>query len=215
LAELSGPFWREAQGELKTQGEPAWIALARVWSRLTESNQLWLLRWGGEECTGMVAGVLPEALQSNSDTVRIEALTVLAVLQQTGVPESISTLAAALLEDPDPEVRGAAILASPAGLDWRTFLLRETVPSVRRACIPQLLHSEGDKAIPDLIALLRCDDWQMRTVAAQALVQLGPSGGEAVKPLVHDQDQRVRVAAVRVLLDLHQDAWLHQEFLLA
>jgi HEAT repeat protein len=213
LAELAGPFWREAQRELKTQGEPAWIALAITWSRLTENTRLWLLRWGAEEFPGMVVGMVPDALRNDSDAVRIEALRALAALQESGVPEFIATMAAGLLDDPDPKIREAAVQAAPKWLDWRAFLLRETIPSVRRACVPQLLRSEGDKAIPDLIALLRSDDWQLRTVSAQALVQLGASGAEAVKPLVHDQDQRVRVAAVRVLLDLQQDEWLQEELL--
>jgi hypothetical protein len=215
LAELAGPFWREAQMRLKTQGEPAWTALAKVWERLSETNQRWLLGWGVEEYAGMVAGLLPIALRSSSNTVRIKALRSLALLEETRVPESIAALPVGLLNDPDPEVREAAVLASPAKLDWRAFLIRETVSSVRRACVAQLARSDGDDAILDLIAFLRSDDWQLRTVSAQALVKLGSSAAEAVKPLVHDPDQRVRVAAVRVLLDLQQDKWLEQEFQLS
>jgi len=213
LAELAGPFWREAQMRLKTQGEPAWTALAKVWERLSETNQRWLLGWGVEEYAGMVAGLLPIALRSSSNTVRIKALRSLALLEETRVPESIAALPVGLLNDPDPEVREAAVLASPAKLDWRAFLIRETVSSV--ACVAQLARSDGDDAILDLIAFLRSDDWQLRTVSAQALVKLGSSAAEAVKPLVHDPDQRVRVAAVRVLLDLQQDKWLEQEFQLS
>ncbi|AXC11917.1 hypothetical protein ACPOL_2601 [Acidisarcina polymorpha] len=213
LAELAGPFWREAQVTLRVQGQSAWITLAQGWNGLTENNQLWLLRWGVEDFPGMVAGVIPEALRSNSDTVRIEALRVLAALQETGVPDSISASALSLLDDPDPEVREAVVLAAPPGLDWRALLDRETIPSVRRACVSQLVRSEATKAIPDLVGLLRSDDWQMRTVAAQALVKLGSPGAEAVKLLVHDENPTVRVAAVRVLLDLKQDAWLEDEFL--
>jgi HEAT repeat protein len=215
FAELAGPFWREAHIRLKTQGEPAWTALAKVWDRLSETNQLWLLGWGVEEYAGMVAGLLPIALRSSSNTVRIEALRSLALLGETRVPESIAALPVGLLNDPDPEVREAAVLASPAKLDWRAFLIRETVSSVRRACVAQLARSDGDDAILDLIAFLRSDDWQLRTVSAQALIKLGSSAAEAVKPLVHDPDQRVRVAAVRVLLDLQQDKWLEQEFQLS
>jgi HEAT repeat protein len=212
LAELSGPFWREAQMQLRTQGEPAWTMLAKLWERLSETNQLWLLHWGVEEHTEMVAGLLPIALRSTSNAVRIEALSILALLKETRIPGSIAILPVGLLNDPDPEVREAAVLASPANLDWRAFLIREIVPSVRRACVAQLARSDGDDAILDLIAFLRSEDWQLRTVSAQALVQLGSSAAEAVKPLVHDPDQRVRVAAVRVLLDLQQDKWLEQEF---
>jgi hypothetical protein len=215
FAELAGPFWREAQMRLKTQGEPAWTALAKVWDRLSEDNQLWLLVWGVDEYAGMLAGLLPIALRSSSNRVRIEALRSLALLKETGVPESIAALPVGLLNDPDPEVREAAVLASPANLDWRAFLIREGVSSVRRACVAQLARSDGDDAILDLIAFLRSDDWQLRTVSAQALIKLGSSAAEAVKPLVHDPDQRVRVAAVRVLLDLQQDKWLEQEFQLS
>ena len=134
------------------------------------------------------------------------------IVIDNGVPESIAALAIPLLDDPDAQVREAAVLTGPAGLDWRAFLSRETVPSVRRAVVLQLARTAGEEAIPDLAGLLRSDDWQVRALCAEALARLGECVVETVKPLVHDEDQRVRVAAVRVLLHLRQDTWLKHEF---
>jgi HEAT repeat protein len=162
----------------------------------------------------MIAGLIPGALQSDAADVRIEALRAMAILQENGVPETITALAIPLLEDPDARIREAAVLAGPSGVDWRALLTREGEPAVRRALIRQLARSAGEDAIPDLIAFLATDDWQVRAFCAEALVSLGDSVVEKVKPLVSDADQSVRVAAVRILLDLQQDTWLKQEFVI-
>jgi hypothetical protein len=172
LAELAGPFWQDAQVALKTQGERAWTTLAQAWGRLTEDNQLWLLQWGSEACSGKVAGLIPGALGSKVASLRVEALRVMATLQENEVPASIAALALPLLEDPEPQIRQAAALAAPAGLDWRALLARETVPAVRRALVLRLAWAAGEESTRELAALLRSDDWQIRAICAGALARV-------------------------------------------
>jgi len=172
LAELDGPFWREAQIHLRRQGEGAWMTITREWQRLGEQNQVWLLRWGLEEAPQMTTSLLLDALSSGSKDVLIEGLRALATLRGNGVPEAIESIAANMLEDADPEVREWAVHAAPARPDWRAFLDRESEASVRRACIPQLARSEGERAVPDLIEFLRSEDWQIRAQATAALSRL-------------------------------------------
>lgn len=173
LAELDGPFWREAQLHLRRQGEPAWMTIAREWQRLSEQNQIWLLRWGSEEVPQMTTSLLLGALSNGSKDVLIEGLRALATLRGNGVPEAIESIAAEMLKNLDPEVREWAVHAAPARQDWRTFLEREPEASVRRACIPQLARSEGERAVPDLIEFLRSEDWQIRAQAAAAMSRMG------------------------------------------
>ena len=212
LAELAGPFRKEAMRALRAQGEGVWTALALEWNKLTEDGQVWLLQWGLEEFGAMVGGLLPEALRSNLRRVRIEALRALANLPASAVSQPVRAMALPLLEDADAEVRALAASASPAGPDWGAFIEHEVNPLVRRAAVIQLARTEGKRAIPDLLQLLCAENWQVRAVAAESLVSLGMAAAEAVKPLVHDDDQNVRIAAARILLDLEQDSWLQLEF---
>lgn len=144
--------------------------------------------------------------------LKIQALRTLAELCESDMQESLRALALPFLSDPDPSVREAAIWAGPADLEWRTLLERELDPCVRRACVFQLATVERERAIPDLIQFLHSEDWQLRCVSAEALVKLGTVVTEEVKPLVHHSKTGVRVAALRILLDLKQDIWLEREF---
>jgi hypothetical protein len=51
----------------------------------------------------------------------------------------------------------------------------------------------------------------LRAAAADAIAGMGPRCAERMKPLVHDTDENVRIAAVRVLLKLAEDEWLKHE----
>jgi HEAT repeat protein len=69
--------------------------------------------------------------------------------------------------------------------------------------------------LPTLIQLFRSNDWRLRAAAADAIAGMGPRCAEQMKPLVHDTDENVRIAAVRVLLNLGQDGRLKHELVLA
>ena len=215
LEELNGAFQLEAMSALEAQGEQAWIRLALSWDQLGVQLQIWLLQWGAREFQAMIPGLLPQALNSSDQRLVLETLRAMADAGEKIVPESIRTLAVTFLSDPDPAVRQAAIAAAPLGVNWREFLSSETNSAVRSEAMVQLAKSECEQAILDLIQFLRSSDWQARAVAAGCLITLGTVAADGVKPLVHDADQNVQTAAVRILLALHEDAWLEQELLIS
>jgi len=211
LAELAGPFRTEACNALRIQGELTWLALARQWENLRSREQVWVLQWGMDEFPGMVSALVPQSLASQHAEVRLEGLRVLGALGEQHAAASIRELAAEFLNDRSAIVRAAAAHASPPGVDWRAFLDRETQWRVRAAAIPQFAKQEGANALPALIQFLGNDDWRLRAAAADAIAVLGARSAESMKPLVHDTNENVRIAAVRVLLNLGQDEWLKHE----
>src|SRR5262249_24293217 len=112
---------------------------------------------------------------------------------------TLCDVAREFLSSGDAVVRRAADALGPPGVDWRGFLATEPDPPVRRACLIQLRKSEGQRSIPDLIQELSDPDWHTRAVCANELAELGEPAIEAVKPLLRDANERVRVAAVSVL----------------
>ncbi len=211
--ELNGAFHLEAMSALEAQEEHVWIRLALLWDKLDVRLQIWLLQWGSREFQAMLSGLLPQALRSSDRSLVLEALRSMSDAGEKIMPESIRSLAVKFLSDPDPAVRQAAVAAAPAGVNWREFLISETESGVRLEAIVQLAKRECEQAIPDLIDFLRSGDWQVRAVAASCLISLGAAAVDAIKPLVRDADQNVQTAAARILLALHEDAWLEQELL--
>jgi HEAT repeat protein len=211
LAELAGPFRTEARNALRLQGESSWLTLARSWDALRVQEQVWILHWGLEAFPEMIGALVPQSLASERDDVRLEGLRVLGALGERQAGASLRELAAKFLNDPAADVRAAAAHASPPGVDWRAFLEQETEWQVRAAAVTQLAKEEGENALPTLIQLLRSNDWRLRAAAADGIAGMGPRGGERMKPLVHDADENVRIAAVRVLLNLAEDEWLKHE----
>lgn len=211
LAELKGCFHAEAMAALQAQGEPAWVRLALLWEQLDPCAQAWLLRWGAAEFPFMLPGILPQALGGSERSVILEALLSISDVGASMVPAAVRSLASPFLSDHDPQLREAAVSAVPPHVDWREFLASEKCTAVRVALIRQLAKTQGEQAIPDLLHFLRTSDWQERSAVAECLIVLGRSAVDAVKPLVHDADENVRIAAVRVLLGLEQDSWLERE----
>lgn len=213
-AELAGPFRQEACAELEAQGEAAWALIASRWQQLTEEDQFWLLGWGSSKNPQIIANTIQHALSSGTRRVRMEALRALSGFEEHESIEPIRALLIPLLQDEDLIVRHAAVFSAPSDVDWRALLRHERHLPTRQAALAQLVKAEGARAIPDLLEHLRDNNWQIRATASDLLVNLGDAVVEPVKSLVQDPDQNVRVAAVRILLDLEQDHWLEQEILL-
>jgi HEAT repeat protein len=211
LAELAGPFRTEARNALHLQGESSWLALARAWDDLRGQEQVWILDWGLDAFPHMVGALVPQSLASERDDVRLEGLRVLGALGETEAVASVRELAGKFLNDPSAAVRAAAAHASPPGVDWRAFLDQETEWQARAAAATQLGKQEGEDALPTLVQLLRSNDWRLRAAAADAIAGMGARCAERMKPLVRDTDENVRIAAVRVLLNLAEDEWLKHE----
>jgi hypothetical protein len=211
LAEFAGPFRTEARNALRMQGELTWLGLARFWGNLRAQEQVWVLQWGMEEFPGMVSALVPQSLASQHAEVSLEGLRVLGTLGEKQAAASIRKLAVEFLNDRSPIVRAAAAEASPPGVDWRAFLDQETHWRVRTAAIAQFAKQEGENAWPALIQFFGSNDWRLRAAAADAIAAMGARSAEPMKPLVHDTDENVRIAAVRVLLNLGEDEWLKHE----
>jgi hypothetical protein len=211
LAELNGCFSAEAMAALQGHGEQAWVRLALLWDNLRTPVRIWLLRWGSQDFPALVPGLLPQALCQGNHSLVLEALRTMSDVGETLVPVCIRSLAAPFLSDGHAEVREAAVRAAPPEVDWRLFLASEVNTAVRVASTIQLTKTARQGVIPTLIALLDSDNWQERANAAACLTSLGAAVLEAVKPLVHRGSQNVRAAALRVLPDLEQDAWLRQQ----
>ncbi len=213
IAELKGPFRAEAMADLEAQQLPAWIELSKNWDKLDANDQVWLLAWGRRDCQQSVGAVLEAALSSNHTRVMQAAFETLSDPPISELYGSLSRFAVQAVTHADPQIRCAAVAANPLGVDWRRMLATEEDPSVRRACLTALRKREAEKALPDLVESLRDQDWRTRAVAATELVALGTPAIHAVRPLVHDSQEYVRIAAAGILADLEDFAWLERELL--
>lgn len=213
VAELYGPFRAEAMADLEAQHLPAWLEISNSWDKLDASDQVWLLDWGRRDCQNSIGPVLEAALSSACPPVLQAALETLSHAPISELYRSLSQLAVQALTHADPQIRSAAVAANPLGVDWRLMLATEGDPSVRRACLTALRTCEAEKALPYLLEFLRDQDWQTRAVAAKELVALGAPAIHAIRPLVHDSQEYVRIAAAGILADLEDFAWLERELL--
>ncbi|MBV8706746.1 MAG: HEAT repeat domain-containing protein [Acidobacteriaceae bacterium] len=210
MAELHGPFRAEARADLEAQPLPAWLQLSRSWSKLDSNDQIWLLEWGRRDFPDSIGPVLEAALGSTSTPLLKAALDTLSHGAIAELHPSLLRLAAPALGHSDPQIRCAAVTANPPGVDWRCMLATEEDASVRRACLIALRKGEGEKALAELLDSLRDQDWRTRAVAAAELVRLGTPTIHVVRPLVHDSQDYVRIAAAGILAELEDFAWLEQ-----
>ncbi|HEX8013081.1 MAG TPA: HEAT repeat domain-containing protein [Casimicrobiaceae bacterium] len=206
LSELAGVFQREARAALEVQGAPAFAHLVGAWDRLSEDSRAWLVEWALRGFPTSAGSLIERALASRSDRIVLVALEGVAALPEGAIVDP--SILRRFAEHSSPALRAAAIGAGAAGLDWRQQLAHDPDPAVKRACISRLVEAEGLRALPLLVVLLRDTDWQMRAVATRALTGLGEAVVESVKPLVHNAEQGVRVAAVQILLAVGQEDWL-------
>jgi hypothetical protein len=201
LAELQGPFRPEALDNLETQQFPAWLELVRNWKGLPADDQIWLLQWGVREFPESIGTVLEASLRSTDTPLLKAALEALSDGTIAELYGSLLPLASQQIHHPDAQIRYAAAVANPPGVDWRGMLAHEEDAFVRQACLVALRKCEGEKALPELVNALRDQDWRTRAVAAAELVQLGQSAAPAVQPLLSDSQDYVRIAAMRILAE--------------
>lgn len=157
---------------------------------------------------GAAAGAVIAALQRDPETdVRGRAAYALSKLVQPETREEIvSALREALKNDAAPPVKVGAIFslgeigATDAEKDLRRALSRSEDTDVRKAAIEALGKLRSERAVEDLIALLRDPAWTIRRESAQALGEIGDT--RAVEPLLaasKDSDYYVRQAASAAL----------------
>lgn len=215
LTELHGPFRAEAIADLEAQGLPAWSQLTNGWDKLRPDDQVWLLEWARRDYPHSIGPALKAGLSSACMPVLQAALEALSQdeIRDCELNRSLLALAAQELTSADPRIRRAAVATNPPGVDWRAMLRGERDAIVRRACLTALRKCEGERALPELVDALRDQDWQTRAVAAKELVVLGAGAIESVRPLVHDPQEYIQIAAAVVLAELEDYAWLERELL--
>lgn len=213
MAELHGPFRAEAMADLEAQLLPAWLELSKSWSKLDSNNQVWLLEWGRRDSPDSIGPVLEAALVSTCTPLLKAALDTLSHDAIAELHRSLLPLAAQAVQHSDPQIRCAAVTANPPGVDWRWMLAMEEDASVRRACLIALRKYEGEKALPELMNAVRDQDWRTRAVAAKELIAVGTPAIHSIRPLVHDSQDYVRIAAAGILAELEDFAWLARELL--
>jgi hypothetical protein len=211
ISELHRPFDREARDLLETQGESAFQLLTGHWDALSEENKEWLLRWGSRISSREVDALVCRALEAGQDTLILAALECLA--EQGSPSEEYADALHRLVQHPNPAVRLAALRAGAQGIDWREMLARETDRAIRCECISRLAWEEGARAMGDLVHLLETEEWDLRAAATSALIGLGPAAIPPMRRLVEHPAEGVRVAAVRVLVELGDDLWLEEKLI--
>ncbi len=154
--------------------------------------------------SGAVIGVLQRDPEVD---VRGRAAYALSKLAQPETQEEIvSALREALRNDDSPAVKVGAIFslgeigATDAEKDLRRALSRSENSDVRKAAIEALGKLRSERAVEDLIELLRDPAWTIRRESARALGEIGDP--RAVEPLLaaaKDSDYYVRQAASAAL----------------
>lgn len=99
----------------------------------------------------------------------------------------------------DRAMRLAALRAGADVPDARGKLSREEDMEVRLLLIPLLAVSYGAGAVPDLVELLHDENWRIRSAAVAALISLGEAAAGAVENLAGYDSATVCAAAVQVL----------------
>jgi HEAT repeat protein len=213
FSELHCPFRAEAMTDLEAQGLPAWTQLTNAWDKLGSDDQVWLLEWASRDYQHSIGPALEAGLSSACMRVLQAALETLSRDEIRDLHPWLLPFAGQALTNIDPRIRRAGMAANPPGVDWRAMLRGDPDPLVRRACLTALRKCEGERALPELVDALRDQSWQTRAVAAKELAALGATGIESVRPLVHDSQEYIRIAAAAVLAELEDYAWLERELL--
>jgi HEAT repeat protein len=110
-------------------------------------------------------------------------------------------------EDPDPNVRAAAVETlgtrnGDAAASATLALLRDPVWFVRVHAARSAGRLLGVEAGPSLVRLLGDGRWWVRTAAKDALRGIGPEAAAALLPILLDDDEFARNGAAEVLQDI-------------
>lgn len=218
LNELQGPFAHIARIEIELLGKPAFTILGTEFEQLDSDTRVWLIQWGAAEFTDAVLPLLPKALQTESESVALAILDVIAHMRVNGTitPGMQSELArsvALFICHSTPSLRRAAIDAYPVNNrtaenidleppDWRTQLANEPETEVRRAALRRLVEDDVAAALDDVLELMADPDWSMRAEAVSAIIAIGEPAKGRVEALVEDERETVRVAAAKALLTM-------------
>jgi len=177
--------------------------------------------WRGH-CRPRLLADCAARLQSNDPSVRLAAMCLLVTAAEAegrGITvEEARAAAATGLDDPDPDVRRLAVRTfayvagpgDPEALERVAERLRDRAWPVRWAAVDALVHAAGDgseaRAMASELLALRVEDkdWPVRRAAAGALMKVAEPADviAVVTPLLRDEEEDVRIAAVRILVQL-------------
>jgi hypothetical protein len=190
--ELEGPRAHRAQSLVESLGESAFLQLLGGWDSLGPATRGWLLHWGVRDHLGHVTKPLLSALRTDTD--RTAALGALAGLAYGKEPfeSSLSELA----KNEDAVVRLAALKAGARVEEPGRLAQEEPDPEIRRHFVDRMTDASR------LAEILEDPVWQVRAAAVRALIRCGDSAEPVVAPLLHSDQEEIRVAAIQVLLGL-------------
>ena len=199
---------------------PAATVLAENWRELSEESQLWLLEWGIVVAPQRVLPRMEHLLFVDASAatiqVQVKAIGALSQLKPAILKRLLPRLTPFLAPTTDPLLRLAALRA---GAPARPACLRDMIAedrdrAVTLTAIERLAGADPEGAIPDLVALLQAEEWDLRAAAADALAILPQSAVvEQARLLVFHSNMAVRAAAANVLIAQGDDEWLEETLL--
>lgn len=181
-------------------GEPAVVVLLDYLLTATSSEQR-LIRNALERIGAVAVPHLLHALQAPQKALRVEAAGLLA---RIAGQEALEPLLQAL-QDPERSVREAAATAlgeikDPRAIPALVEALKDWEPNVQEAAA-KALSVFGEQVLPDVLPLLKAEDWHARQGAVMAL---GYSSLEQATQILlpifrNDPERNVRNAAMEAL----------------
>lgn len=200
LKELVGPALKMAGRLIEEQGEEAFLRLKEKWASLPNGVKEWLLDWGARRHQAHTVQLLIEALKEDA----LLPVALRAIGSYGEAASIFKPLIAKLASHPDRAVRLTAIRAGAECGQLEELIFGEKDIEFRIEFIRRFAAEKGPDAIPQLVEMLGDDDWQIRACAAGGLISIGEPAVDAVEPLLSAEDERVRVAAAKVLLSLER-----------
>lgn len=211
VAELSGPYLREATLLIEGKGQVGLPFLTERWNDLPTLGQTWLIRWATTNWPLESVDVLKKGLASEDSAVVLEALRAVSGL---GAPGALfEPLVTPHAESPDAAIRRAAIAAGARVGDVRKALVEEEEAEPIVELLIRLRIAEGVAAIPILVEHLEHGDYRVRVQAQTELSALGEAVEETAKRFVLGDNDALRAAGANLLLGLGQQEWLETHLL--
>lgn len=211
VAELNGPFLREASLIAESKGHPAFLVLARHASTLQADALVWLIRWGAWNWPLDAVELVRYGLRHDEEEVVLEALR---AVEKLGPSASLfSTDLEPLLRSPSGRVRALALSAGAPIESPRTALGVETDPAAIAELLVLLRKNEGDAALETLVEYLEHPHYRVRIQSQTELAALGEAALDTAKHLVRHGSDVQKAAGANLLLGLGQQEWLEENLL--
>lgn len=211
IAELNGPFMREASILAESKGQHGFATLAAHANDLDRDAMIWLLRWGVRNWPLDAVEVVRLGLRHEDEEVVIEALRSVETLGPSG--SLFATEVAPLAQSASGRVRALAISLGAPLDSAREALTSETEPEALAELLVRLRKSEGPAAIDLLVDHLGHPHYRVRIQAQTELAALGEAAMETAMRLVREGNDVQRAAGANLLLWLGKQEWLEENLL--